>query len=48
MDEDDIPSLQGPVEKIDGTLVLRIPLKAGGAPNSSIVLAASLRLKETF
>ena len=30
MDEDDITSLQGPVERIDGKLVLRIPLEAGG------------------
>jgi hypothetical protein len=27
---DEAPSLQGPVEKIDGKLVLRIPLAAGG------------------
>lgn len=27
---DGIASLQGPVEKIDGKLVLRIPLEAGG------------------
>lgn len=30
MDDDDIISLQGPVEKIEGKLVLRIPLEAGG------------------
>ncbi len=30
MDED-ITFLRGPVEKIDGKLVLRIPLEAGGA-----------------
>lgn len=28
---DEVASLQGPVEKIDGKLVLRIPLEAGGA-----------------
>ena len=27
----DVTSLEGPVEKIDGRLVLRIPLDAGGA-----------------
>ena len=27
---DDVISLQGPVEKLDGKLVLRIPLEAGG------------------
>ena len=27
----DVRSLQGPVEKIDGKLVLRIPLEAGGS-----------------
>ena len=27
---DDFASLQGPVEKVDGNLVLRIPLAAGG------------------
>jgi len=27
---DDVASLQGSVEKIDGKLVLRIPLEAGG------------------
>ena len=27
---DDVESLQGPIEKIDGKLVLRIPLEAGG------------------
>ena len=26
----DVTSLQGPVEEIDGKLVLRIPLEAGG------------------
>ena len=31
MDHDDIISLQGPVEKIEGKLVLRIPLEAGGS-----------------
>jgi hypothetical protein len=31
MNEDDITSLQGPVEKIDDKLVLRIPLEAGGS-----------------
>jgi hypothetical protein len=30
VDDDDITSLQGPVEKIEGKLVLRIPLEAGG------------------
>ena len=30
MPEENVPSLQGPVEKIDGQLVLRIPLEAGG------------------
>jgi hypothetical protein len=30
VDDDDIISLQGPVEKIEGKLVLRIPLEAGG------------------
>jgi hypothetical protein len=29
---DNVASLQGPVEKIDGKLVLRIPLEAGGDP----------------
>jgi len=28
---DDVSSLQGPVEKSDGKLVLRIPLEAGGS-----------------
>lgn len=28
--DDDVFSLQGPVEKIDGKLTLRIPLEAGG------------------
>ncbi len=27
---DDVTSLQGPIEKIDGQLMLRIPLEAGG------------------
>ncbi len=27
---DDVTSLQGPVEKIEGKLILRIPLEAGG------------------
>jgi hypothetical protein len=27
---DDVASLQGPVEKVDGKLSLRIPLEAGG------------------
>jgi hypothetical protein len=27
---DDLASLQGPVEKVDGNLVLRIPLAGGG------------------
>ena len=27
---DEVRSLQGPIEKIDGKLVLRIPLEAGG------------------
>jgi hypothetical protein len=31
VDDDDIISLQGPVEKIEGKLVLRIPLEAGGS-----------------
>jgi hypothetical protein len=39
VDEDYVTSFQGPVEKIDGKLVLRIPLEAG-ALNSSIVHAA--------
>jgi hypothetical protein len=30
MSDDDVISLQGPVEKLDGKLVLRIPLDAGG------------------
>jgi hypothetical protein len=30
MGEYNVTSLQGPVEKIDGKLVLRIPLEAGG------------------
>jgi len=30
MVDDDVTSLEGPVEKIDGKLVLRIPLEAGG------------------
>jgi hypothetical protein len=30
MDEDEVTSLQGPVEKVDDKLVLRIPLAAGG------------------
>ncbi len=30
MSDEDITSLQGPVEKLDGKLVLRIPLDAGG------------------
>ena len=29
-EEEDFTSLQGPVEKVDGRLVLRIPLAAGG------------------
>ncbi|HKN66043.1 MAG TPA: hypothetical protein VJW73_07185 [Gemmatimonadaceae bacterium] len=28
---DELVSLQGPVELVDGTLMLRIPLEAGGA-----------------
>ena len=28
---DDVTSLQGPVEKIDGKLILRIPLEAGAS-----------------
>ena len=31
MDDDNITSLQGPVEKIGEKLVLRIPLEAGGS-----------------
>jgi hypothetical protein len=31
MDENDVISLQGPVEKIDGKFVLRIPLEGGGS-----------------
>jgi hypothetical protein len=31
VNDDDIISLQGPVEKIEGKLVLRIPLEAGGS-----------------
>jgi len=30
MVDDDVTSLEGPVQKIDGKLVLRIPLDAGG------------------
>jgi hypothetical protein len=30
MSDEDITSLRGPVEKVDGKLVLRIPLDAGG------------------
>jgi len=30
MHEDEVTSLQGPVEKIDDKLILRIPLTAGG------------------
>lgn len=30
MASDEVASLQGPVEKIDGKLTLRIPLEAGG------------------
>lgn len=30
MNEDEITSLQGPVEKIENKLVLRIPLESGG------------------
>jgi hypothetical protein len=28
---DDVTSLQGPVEKVDGKLILRIPLEAGAS-----------------
>ena len=31
IDDEDVTSLQGPVEVLDGGLVLRIPLDAGGA-----------------
>jgi len=31
MDDDDVTSLQGPVESKEGRLVLRIPLDAGGS-----------------
>jgi len=31
MNEEGIVSVQGPVEKIEGKLVLRIPLEAGGS-----------------
>ena len=31
MNEDDITSLSGPVEKVNDQLVLRIPLEAGGS-----------------
>jgi hypothetical protein len=30
MQEDEVVSLQGPVEKIDGRFILRIPLESGG------------------
>jgi len=31
MDQENVTSLEGPVEKDDGKLVLRIPLSAGGS-----------------
>jgi hypothetical protein len=31
VNDDDLISLQGPVERIEGKLVLRIPLEAGGS-----------------
>jgi hypothetical protein len=47
MDEDDITSLQDRSRRLTGSWFYESRLRPA-APNLSIVLAASLKLKETF